>query len=99
MPPTKRENLKRRCRQCDGGLRKAQQHLASIYVTIHMQHPELTERLFGIMVQVECVRLAMLAFYQDVWGGTEEGLWNEQDLGIILRSAKPVWDPNRDKET
>jgi len=106
MPPSKREYLKRRCRQTDINLRRAQKYLATIYATVHVQHPELTPVLLALLGQVDGVRHAVKIYYLDVFGGTERDLWVEGDLGIILEEADPIPTPchgwqnsGRDEET
>jgi len=102
MPPSKREYLKRRCRQADMSLRRAQCYLAAIYKTVHLQHPELTPVLLALLGQIDGNRRAVKIYYLDVFGGTERDLWIEEDLSIILEQAESVPTPRygwRTKET
>lgn len=93
MPPSKREYLKRRCRQADNSLRRAQQYLATIYSTVHEQHRELTPVLLALLGQIDGIRRANRVYYLNVFGGTERDLWVEGDLDIILEEAKPISTP------
>ena len=93
MPPSKREYLKRRCRQTDTNLRRAQEYLATIYATVHVQHPELTPVLLALLGQIDGTRHAVKIYYLDVFGGTERDLWVDGDLGIILEEAEPILTP------
>jgi len=93
MPPSKREYLKRRCRQADINLRRAQKYLATIYATVHVQHPELTPVLLALLGQIDGIRRANKIYYLNVFGGTERDLWIEGDLNIILEQANPISTP------
>ena len=94
MPPSKREYLKRRCRQVDINLRRAQKYLATIYATVHVQHPELTPVLLALLGQIDGNRRAIKIYYLDVFGGTERDLWVEGDLSIILEEAEAIPTPH-----
>jgi len=93
MPPSKREVLKRRCRQTDTALRRSQHYLATIYATVHVQHPELTPVLLALLGQIDGIRRANKIYYLNVFGGTERDLWIEGDLDIILEQARPISTP------
>jgi len=93
MPPSKREYLKRRCRQADINLRRAQKYLATIYATVHLQHPDLTPVLLALLGQIDGIRRANKIYYLNVFGGTERDLWIAEDLDIILEEAKPISTP------
>lgn len=95
MPPSKREYLKRRCRQADINLRRAQKYLATIYATVHIQHPELTPVLLALLGQIDGNRRAVKIYYLNVFGGTERDLWVEGDLSIILEKAEAIPSPPR----
>jgi len=97
MPPSKREYLKRRCRQADLNLRRAQKYLATIYATVHIQHPELTPVLLALLGQIDGNRRAIKIYYLEVFGGTQRDLWVEGDLDIILEEAKPVPSPHYER--
>jgi len=93
MPPSRREWMKRRCRQVDMSLRRAQCYWATIYKTVYVQHPELTPVLLALLGQVDGIRRANKIYYLDVFGGTERDLWSEGDLDIILEEARSVPGP------
>lgn len=93
MPPSKREYLKRRCRQADMSLRRAQCYLATIYKTVHLQHPELTPVILALLGQIDGIRRGNKTYYLEVFGGTQRDLWVEGDLSIILDEAKPIIAP------
>jgi len=96
MPVSRREWLKRRCRQADRHLRKAQMYLATIYATVNTQHPEMCPVLLAILGQIDGNRRANLLYYRDVFGGTRRDLWSPGDLDEILDQAEPVPDPHYD---
>lgn len=95
MPPSKREYLKRRCRQADLNLRRAQKFLATIYATVHVQHPDLTPVLLALLGQIDGNRRALKIYYLNVFGGTERDLWTDGDLSIILEEAEAISTPCR----
>jgi len=94
MPPTRREYLKRRCRQTDLNLHNAQVRLASIYKTVIVQHPELGPQLHALIGTIDGCRRALLLYYRGSFAGTEKGLWNSEDMDIILEQAQEVPDPH-----
>jgi len=94
VPPTRMEYLKRRCRQADINLRRAQKYLATIYKTIYLQHPELTPVLLALIGQIDGCRRSIFIYYRDIWGGTRRDLWKPGDVDIIIEEAEPVPDPH-----
>jgi len=95
MPPNRRANLRRRFRQTDKSLRRAQEHLASIQETWIPQHPELQVSVMAFIGEIEGVRRSLLDLYRRTIGGTERKLWKPGDTDIILEEAKPIPDPKR----
>jgi len=93
MPPSRREWMKRRCRQTDMALRRAQCYLATIYKTVYTQRSELTPVLLALLGQIDGIRRANKTYYLEVFGGTERNLWSEGDLDIILEEARSVPGP------
>jgi len=96
MPVSRREWLKRRCRQADRSLRRAQAYLATIYVTVNVQHPEMCPVLLAIIGQIDGVRRSNWLYYEGVFGGTRRDLWTPGDVDRILDQAEPVPDPHYD---
>lgn len=94
MPVSRREYLKRRCRQADRSLRRAQCYLATINATIATQHAEYCPVLLAIVGQIDGIRRANWMYYRDVFGGTARDLWSSGDLDTILDQAEPVPDPH-----
>ncbi|GAH19467.1 unnamed protein product [marine sediment metagenome] len=95
MPPNRRANIRRRFRQTDEALRRAQSYLASIQVTWLPQHPELEVTVLAHISQIEGVRRALLTLYRRTIGGTERSLWKAGDTDTILAEASPVPDPQK----
>jgi hypothetical protein len=90
MPPNRAANIRQRCRQIDGNLKRAQQFAASIYVTVEAQHPELGAELLEYVQWLDDLRYHYLLLYRKHWGGTERGLWKPEDQARILESAPEV---------
>ena len=93
MPPTRRAYLQRRLRQVDSHLRRSEEHLASFWVTIKPQHPELEPELLGIIAEIDGLRGRILNYYRGSVAGSERGLHEPGELGAILAEAEPVPDP------
>lgn len=94
MPPTRREYLKRRSRQADVSLKRAQAYLATVHATVRVQHPELCPVLLAIIGQIDGIRRAILLYHRVAFGGTERDLWKSADMDIILERAETVPDPH-----
>lgn len=93
MPPNRRANLRRRFRQTDESLRRAQTYLASIQETWIPQHPELQVSVMAFIGELEGVRRSLLDLYRRTIGGTERNLWKPGDTDTILEEAEPVPTP------
>jgi len=96
MPPNRAAYLRRRFRQADAGLVRASEYLAEVWATYRSQHPELGPHILALMGEMDAVRLGLLIFYREVLGGTERGLWREEDRGRIVEEARPVPNPHYD---
>jgi len=94
MPATRREYLKRRCRQTDHSLAKAQHYLATIYRTVMEQHPELGPEVFALIGAVDGCRRALLLYARRAFSSTSRGLWKSADMDRIVDEAQPVPDPH-----
>jgi len=94
MPPSRREYLKRRCRQADHNLAKAQDRIATIHKTVVVQHPELGPRLSALIGAIDGIRRDLLMYYRVSFAGSERGLWKSEDMDIILEQAQGVPDPH-----
>ena len=95
MPPSRREYLKRRSRQADVSLQRAQGYLATVHATVREQHPELCPVLLAIIGQIDGIRRAILLYHRSVFGGTERDLWKAEDMDRILEQADKVPNPKR----
>lgn len=93
MPPNRVANIRRKYRRTDACLRRAQEHLASIYVTVLPQHPGLAGSLMAELDAIDHLRRLHLDYYRDHWSGTERGLWKPGSLDAILDAAPEVYDP------
>jgi len=93
MPPNRVANIRRKWRAADNSIVHCLRHLADIYITLAPQHPELAGMLFAYMLWLDGVRQFHLAFYRQVWSGTERGLWKAGEFGTIVDEAKLVPDP------
>ena len=93
MPPSRREYLKRRSRQADVSLRRAQEYLATVHATVRVQHPELCPVLLAMVGQIDGIRRAILLYHRATFGGTERDLWKSEDMDTILTQAEEVPDP------
>jgi len=97
MPPNRASNIKRRIVQADGGIKRAVQHLADVYITVKPQHPDIGAAILTHLQYLDNTRRSYLQLYRTWWGGNENKLWHPDDLNEAMRSAQIVPDPNTER--
>ena len=93
MPPNRVGYIRRRYRQTDAALKRAQEFLAMIHNTILPQHPDIAGSLMAEMDAIEHLRRLHLDYYREHWGGTERGLWRRGSLAVIIDTAPEIRGP------
>lgn len=93
MPPNTASRIRRRLRQVDHNLKRAQELLADVFVTVREQHPDIAGGLLSYILFLEGIRQYHLNLYRTCWGGTERGLWREGDVQDVFANAQPLRTP------
>lgn len=97
MPRNRAGWLRRRMRQADDGLERAIRYLGEIRATFEeVGYQDLESETRAYMEKLDRIRQLHLEWYREVWGGTERGLWKEDDLQLVLDLSEPVPDPDYD---